>query len=283
MKILLLFFIFISFGLQAQLISYHLSKPLGKGMGESSGLAVASDTSFYTINDSGNESYLFEINHQGRLIRKIKIEAKNYDWEDLATDEDGNLFIGDFGNNNNKRKNLRILRIYKRQLKQSTIKPVIHEFSYPDQKNYPPEKSKLYYDCEGFIVKGRYAYLFIKNRTEPFDGISKVYRIDINAGRNSIVKVGQIQLCKGGWYPCSVTSASYDHKSGQLLLLTYSKILVFNQFNFSSINSNKYKEVFLNKIEQFESITHHKSGNLFLTSEKHKLLGGNHLHKVRIK
>lgn len=279
------FFILILFSANsfAQNLEYKSGNKLATGMKESSGLVIASDTSFYTINDSGNEPYLFEVNLKGKLIRKIKIEAKNYDWEDLAKDEEGDIYIGDFGNNGNNRKKLRILRIDKRDLIKSTIKPLIHEFTYPDQKKFPPEKWELYYDCEGFIIKGRYAYLFTKNRTEPFDGISKVYKIEIDAGRTSIQQVGEIQLCNAGWYPCSVTSASYNHETGQLVLLTYAKILIFDNFDFDDIETNKYKEIPLGKIEQFEAICNQSKDYIYLTSEKHKILGGNKLYKAKIK
>lgn len=251
-------------------------------MEESSGLVRASDTSLYTINDSGNQPYLFEINLQGKLIRKIQIQAKNTDWEDLAIDENGDVFIGDFGNNRNNRKDLKILRIYKRQLKDSVIKPTVYTFKYPDQKAFPPEKTGLYFDCEGFVVKGRYAYLFTKNRTEPFDGISKVYRIDLDAGKTTIQSWGEMQLCKDGWYPCSVTSASYNHETDELLLLTYAKVLRFHKFNFDENASNDFTYYSIGRLEQFEAISHFGK-HFFLSSEKQKIIGGNKLHKVRFK
>lgn len=269
-------------GAFCQNIKIEYSKSLDSGMEESSGLVRATDTSLFTINDSGNEPYLFEINLKGKLIRKIRIKAKNTDWEDLAIDEDGDLFIGDFGNNRNSRKDLKILRIYKRQLSDSVIKPTVYHLSYPDQKAFPPEKSGLYFDCEAFIVKGRYAYLFTKNRTEPFDGLSKIYRIDLDAGKTNIQSLGAIQLCKQGWYPCSVTSASYNHSTKELLLLSYSKVLRFRDFSFSQKSFRMCEEYSIGRLEQFEAISHF-GNSFFLSSEKQKIIGGNKLHKAKIK
>lgn len=266
----------------SQKLKYENSFKLPSEIKESSGLVKASDSSFYTINDSGNSPILFEINKKGKLIRKIQIEAKNYDWEDLAKDENGNIYIADIGNNLNKRQNLRILKIREEDLSKSSIKPIIFEVKYPDQKAFPPEKSKLYYDCEALVVKGDFAYIFTKNRTEPFDGLSKVYRISLATGKTSTVEWNTLQLCKDGWYPCSVTSASYDHKSGTLVLLTYTKIYYFENFNFEKNGVSTYQQIKLGKIEQFEAIYLIDSNKLILTSEEQKIIGGGKIHLAEI-
>jgi len=59
----------------------------------------------WTIQDSGNDSELLGLNDKGEIIKTITIDnVSNIDWEDLTSDQDGNLYIGDFGNNNKKRK-----------------------------------------------------------------------------------------------------------------------------------------------------------------------------------
>ena len=66
----------------------------------------------WTIEDQGNENLLFGFNKNGELIRKIRItNIENNDWEDLSSDDQGNLYIGDFGNNDNERQNLAIYKI----------------------------------------------------------------------------------------------------------------------------------------------------------------------------
>ena len=59
----------------------------------------------WMLNDSGNKAEVFGVNKDGKIKSIIKIKAKNHDWEDLTSDEKGNLYIGDFGNNNLKEKN----------------------------------------------------------------------------------------------------------------------------------------------------------------------------------
>ena len=197
-----------------QELTYQSSSKLPQPLEESSGLVIASDTSFYTINDSGNDPILFEINHSGKIIRKIQIKGQNKDWEELAKDEKGNIYIGDFGNNLNSRKDLKIYKLNHSDLHLNEIKPTVYSFAYPDQKQFPPEKYELHFDCEAFVIHEGKAYLFTKNRTEPFDGISNVYQVNLESSKTEIKKIGEIQLCKDGWYPCSVTSASYEN--GQL-------------------------------------------------------------------
>ena len=68
---------------------------------ESSGL-VASRTHpgvFWTHNDSGNPPRLFAVRADGSLIREYVVGAPNVDWEDIAADDKGRLYIGEIGNN----------------------------------------------------------------------------------------------------------------------------------------------------------------------------------------
>lgn len=55
---------------------------------------------FWVHNDSGNESVLFAVRRDGTLVREFKVAAPNVDWEDIAIDDKGELYIADTGNNN---------------------------------------------------------------------------------------------------------------------------------------------------------------------------------------
>ena len=72
---------------------------------EVSGLYIENSNSFWWHNDSGSRPQLFQTNAKGKLINTISFDnIKNTDWEDLTYDDQGNIYIGDFGNNRNKRK-----------------------------------------------------------------------------------------------------------------------------------------------------------------------------------
>src|SRR3954464_12793012 len=54
---------------------------------------------FWVHNDSGNPNFLFAVRRDGTLIREYAINVPNVDWEDIALDDDGHLYLGDIGNN----------------------------------------------------------------------------------------------------------------------------------------------------------------------------------------
>ncbi|MFO0950915.1 MAG: hypothetical protein U0835_07120 [Isosphaeraceae bacterium] len=54
---------------------------------------------FWVHNDSGNPPRLFAVRVDGSLIREYAVQAPNVDWEDIAVDDEGHLYLGDIGNN----------------------------------------------------------------------------------------------------------------------------------------------------------------------------------------
>src|SRR6516162_8607570 len=54
---------------------------------------------FWVHNDSGNPPALFAIRRDGTIVREFRVAAPNVDWEDIAADDQGHLYLGDIGNN----------------------------------------------------------------------------------------------------------------------------------------------------------------------------------------
>jgi hypothetical protein len=78
---------------------------------ESSGLAASRRHPgvFWTHNDKGSKPRLFAITREGNLLAQFKIEGvKIADWEDIAIDDEGRLYLGDIGNNEGKRSDVEI-------------------------------------------------------------------------------------------------------------------------------------------------------------------------------
>ena len=87
--------------------AYYLSKQLN----EISGIDDAFHGVYFSINDSGDDSFVYLIKDDGSVLHKMFVSgAENIDWEDLSSD--GNfLYIGDIGNNRNQRKDLMVYRV----------------------------------------------------------------------------------------------------------------------------------------------------------------------------
>jgi hypothetical protein len=59
-------------------------------------ISSASDL-FWVIEDSGNDTKLFGLNLNGKIDKTLEVtNAQNIDWEDLAMDSKGDIYIGNF-------------------------------------------------------------------------------------------------------------------------------------------------------------------------------------------
>jgi len=255
---------------------------LPKKMNETSGI-LSYNNNLITHNDGGNKSEIYILTKKGKHIRTINIlDTKNNDWEDLAQDDNGNIYIGDFGNNLNKRKHLSILLLKKGFIDKDKVIPEKISFYYENQKQFPPKKKNLNYDCEAFFYKDGYLYLLTKCRTKPFTGISYIYRIPAKKGHHKAELINQLQFCKSSWYTCSVTSADYHSASNTLTILTYKHLFVITNFEgdqFKKGDTHVYK---IPSIKQREAITYVGQNKWYMTDEFRKGFGGGNLYKLTI-
>jgi hypothetical protein len=139
---------------------------LPKTVKETSGL-VFFDGQLWTMNDGGNAPEIFQIDTTtGNILRKVVIgNTVNTDWESI-TQDDLNLYIGDFGNNHGNRKDLHILKIAKSDLNDPakyTIQAGFIYFSYPDQADFTPALNANNFDCEAFFCHNGSLQLFSKD------------------------------------------------------------------------------------------------------------------------
>lgn len=154
---------------------------------EVSGMEIAADGNIWVIEDSGNKDKVYKVDRDCEEKESLKIDhAKNRDWEDLTKDINGNLYIGDFGNNKNARKDLVIYKIPKEEMGKKEPNADKIEFKYPQQKYFPPKKDSLYFDTEGFFHLNDYLYIFTKNRTRPYTGKTLIYRVPDKKGSTKL-------------------------------------------------------------------------------------------------
>ncbi|MEL4454987.1 hypothetical protein [Lutimonas vermicola] len=247
------------------------------GLSEISGIEFDKEGNLWAINDSGNSTEIHQIDSLGNVNRSIKItNAKNIDWEDLTQDDFGHFFIGDFGNNNNERRDLTVYKIENPiDIKTAETEAEIIRFKFFDQDLKNTSDSIKNFDLEAFVFyKGR-LYMFTKNRTKPFDGFTNLYRMEDYASNQKAKKVSRFKTCQAGKYQCWITSAALSPDRKKLALLGSNKIWIFKNWKEDDFFSGELKEIDLGLITQKEAITFLNDSLLVIADENYKGIGGN--------
>lgn len=147
---------------------------------ESSGIVASRrhDGVFWTINDSGNAPSLYAITREGELLGEFPVAGvKNDDWEDLAIDDDGYLYVADVGNNERGRDAVAVYRVREPDdpraaagAAAATRPPLrvsrVSRLTFPDKP----------FDCEALFVLGGSGYLIPKQLKGD---TVEVYRFDL--------------------------------------------------------------------------------------------------------
>jgi hypothetical protein len=247
-----------------------------KNLKEVSGISYSSKTNLvWTLEDSGNQNKIYGLNTIGVIGRAITIENTiNVDWEDITQDNDGNLYIGDFGNNDNVRKDLCVYKIAKASLVNNKLLPAYKiSFEYPEQVEFPPKKKTLFYDVEGFFEFKNNFYLFTKNRSSKFDGTVFVYKVPNASGFHKAKLIGQFKTCED-FDNCAITSAAISPEGTKVVLLSHSKIWLFENFSSDDFLSGTKTEIDLQHYSQKEAICFKDNTTLLIADERVKKNGG---------
>ena len=249
---------------------------------EVSGIAYKNNL-IYSIEDRGNENHVTVLDLSGKIQKTITLNnTQNNDWEDLTFDTNGNLYIGDFGNNANDRKDLAIYKINQSDLNNETAEVAYTvSFEYPEQKDFPPKKKDLMFDVEGFFEFQNFFYLFTKNRSKGFDGSSYVYKIPNTAGHHKAELIKTINTCSD-YENCAITSAAISPDQTKFVLLSHSKIWLFENFSPDNIADGKMSEIDLDHFSQKEAVTFKNNETLLIGDERVKKTGGN-LYELNLK
>jgi hypothetical protein len=251
-------------------------------LNENSGLLIQGDK-ILLHNDSGDDPKLYVFSPETKALHEIYLlNAKNVDWEDLATDQKGNIYIGDFGNNRNQRKDLCIYKLKAPySLDADSLSALKIEFHYPDQKAFPPKPHSRHFDLEAMIAFGDSLYLFTKNRTKPNDGYIKLYRLPQEAGNYTAVLQDSFKI-KRGRFRKSVTSAAISKDGTQLALLSMGKLRIFKDFEGTDFFNARIQKTYPIHFTQKEAIDF-KNDNLLYISDEKSPLGKARIYKLRLK
>ena len=178
---------------------------------------------FWTLSDSSSGAEIIPIFADGGLANGrggvLLRGAKNYDWEAITGDAEGNLIIGDVGNNLSTRKELAFYIFKEPDLAAKEVTEVRKvSFAWPDQASFPDPE--LAHDCEAMFVANGKIYLLTKHRR---DTLTDLWHVEIPADgqRAQLRKVARLDV-QG-----MVTDASVSPDGRSLMILTYRNIWVF--------------------------------------------------------
>jgi hypothetical protein len=226
------------------------------------------------LNDGGNSPKIYGVSKKGNIKKVLKIDAKNNDWEELASDKEGNLYIGDFGNNDNKRKDLAILKVAHKDLMNSESVSVERiQFYYPNQKKFPPTKKQLFFDAESFFYFNNAFYIFTKSRVKNEYGKTSLYKIPATLGTHEAVFISEFNHCNA--LKCWITSADISNDGTNVVLLSHTAALIFSNFKGDDFFSGNLTEIPFKKYSQKEGICFKNETTLYITDEKAHGAGGN--------
>ncbi|MGE9296375.1 MAG: hypothetical protein ACQKBV_08840 [Puniceicoccales bacterium] len=198
---------------------------------ESSGLAASGRVPgvFWTHNDSGDAARIFAISDTGEMVSPgdkgvAVVGAVNRDWEEIAGDFRGNLLIGAFGNNANRRTDLAIYQVPEPDPFTATrVEPTARwPIVYPDQTEFPPANNN--FDCEAMFVASGELYLITKHRA---DTMATLYRLDSRETKTS----NKLTLLQRANLRGMVTAASSWNDGERVAVLTYGNVWLFEPAN----------------------------------------------------
>lgn len=262
---------------------YEFMGKFPNSLSEVSGIASYNQDTVWVIEDNGNKDEIYSVSLNASIIKKFKVkDAQNHDWEDLTTDKKGNLYIGDFGNNDNDRKNLVIYKLPNPDLEKGDKIPSEKiSFHYPEQKEFPPKKEQKLYDAEGFFHWGDHLYIFTKDRSRPYLGKTLVYQIPDKKGDYEARLVGSLNLCKEQNY-CSVTGADISKDGKTIALIGYGYLYMAKDFDITDISNIQFETIYLKHETQIESVCFLNDSSLLIADEQSKTKGRN-LYRYSLK
>lgn len=230
---------------------YKISKVGQIDLPEISGLKIVNDT-FYCITDSGGKPWIYMLDKQLNPLDTLKVESANKDWEAL-TSKNGSFLIGDFGNNLNIRRDLKIIQY------SSAGEVAVTRISYSQQDEFPPPKSAMNFDAEAMFYADGKLHVFSKNRGKK---CVKHYAIpDIADPTATITPIEEL------WLSTPITGA--DSFGNIVVLSGYGKLYFF-RLEKNKIFENPIMLIESTRFGQNEAVAFLDENTLIVCNEKGK-------------
>ncbi len=206
----------------------------------------------WTIEDAGNKNNIYGLDLKGNIIKDIDISnAKNQDWEDLASDTEGNLYIGDFGNNSRKREKFFIYKVENLATIKDKTEAQIISFTLP--KDIKSE------DFEGFFIKNDNFYIFSKENKKTM-----VIKVPNQIGEHEATYVTEYKF-KGK--DTRVTAADISPNGKTVVLLNHDKVWKLTDFKNDHFFSGTIKSIELDHDSQKEGVCFKNNSAIYITDE----------------
>ncbi len=252
-------------------VSVGLKALLPVELTETSGLC-STDGAMWSFGDSGNPNVLYKIDTAtGAILQKVTVaNYANIDWEDITAD-DNYIYLGDVGNNLGFRRDLKVLRIKKADLKsgaaQLTVNAEAINYSYADQTDFS-FNNKTNFNCEALIAVGDSLYLFTKDGS---DLLTRCYSLAKQPGTYTISPIATFNT-EG-----KITAAAYNTSTKELALLGYeagitnSFIWFFDEYKNNLFFTGKSKKLVIGTATQdwqTEALEYVSPSRLMMSCEK---------------
>jgi hypothetical protein len=169
---------------------------------------------FWTHNDSGNPPVLYAITRDGKLAGEFRVDAANMDWEDIAIDDAGHLYIGDIGNNWGWRDTVSVYRVDEPNPRAKSTAPLQVTESW--MLAYPAAP----FECEAMFVFGEWGYVISKVSAGEQ---ASLYRFPLKPSRDPVrlERVAALPIRE------AVTGADISADGRRLAVATYNGLFVF--------------------------------------------------------
>jgi hypothetical protein len=220
----------------------------------------------WTIEDSRNPNVLYGVNEHGNLVKEIEIvNAKNIDWEDLASESLGNIYIGDFGNNTKERDHFTIYKISNpKDIKHKTMADVI-------TFKLPSDTETL--NFEAFFIHLNHFYIINKTNKE-----TKVFKVPNTIGNHTAEYICTLKLESED---NKITSADISPNGKTIVLLNKSMLWKITGFHSDNFCNATIENIAFNHFSQKEGICFKDNNTIYVTDERIWFIGGN-IYSIKI-
>jgi len=168
-----------------------------KSIRECSGIVASREQNglFWILSDSGNPANLYAIDAEGNLQGSWALNTRNRDWEDIAIDDEGHLYVGDTGNNGHRRDTLLVHRVREPKVDEGKTEPL------PIDRTWNLRFPEGRFDCESLFIEGEHGYLISK----VYDGAAAtLFRFPLNS------QAAEVELEKIARLPIRLPATAAD-------------------------------------------------------------------------